>query len=149
MWRNRTKLSWRDILNLGLGQCTVAEVSAQKGWSVQIDLPSQNFGELALKAEKIQARYEIGLKFYEHVHIAARLEIVAQDRPEQRQLPYVMPAAKLRNAVSRNFYSRASHLAPNSFSLKILRQEQQFNIYRAAAIRSALRVESHRSSFAY
>src|ERR1700731_2566573 len=93
MWRSRTRLSWRYILNLCLGHRPVAEVFAEKCRSVQIDLPAQNFGEFVFKAEKIQPRHEIGLKIDEHVHIAARPEIVAQDRPEQRQLAYVMPAA--------------------------------------------------------
>jgi hypothetical protein len=116
MWRSRTNVSWRDILNLGFGQRSIAEVSAQKGRRVEINLPAKNFGEFALKAEKLQARHECGIEFDEHIHVAAWPEVVTQDRSEQRQLPDVMPAAKLRDTVSGNFYPRASHFAQNSFA---------------------------------
>src|SRR5579885_3179981 len=116
MWRSRTMVSWRDILNLGFCQRSIAEVSAQKGRRVEIHFPAKNFGEFALETEKLQARYESGIEFDEHIHVAAWLEVVTQDRSEQRQLADVMPAAKLRDAVLWNFDPRASHIAQNSFA---------------------------------
>jgi len=60
---SRQRFSWRDILNLGLRQCPLAEVSAQKGRSIEINFPARNLGEFTLKAEKLQARHEIGLEW--------------------------------------------------------------------------------------
>src|SRR5581483_9060061 len=95
---------------------SIAEVSAQKGRSVQIDFPAENVRQFAFEAEEFQARHEIGLKLNEYVYIAGGLEVVAQDRSEQRQLADVMPTAKLRDAVLWNFDPRASHIAQNSFA---------------------------------
>jgi len=79
MWRNRTKLSWRDILNLGFGERPIAEVLAQKGGCVQVHPPAKDFGKFRLQREKLQARHESGFEFYEHVHIAVGLKVITED----------------------------------------------------------------------
>jgi len=72
-------VSWCDILDLGFGERPVAEVLAQKGRCVEVDPPPKHFGEFRLQREELQARYESGFEFHEHVHIAIGLKIITQD----------------------------------------------------------------------
>jgi len=73
------RFRWRDILNLGVGEGSITEVSAQKSWGVEIHSSAQDLGELAFEAEELQARRATGLELHQHIHIARRPEIVAQN----------------------------------------------------------------------
>ena len=52
--RSRTKLSWRDILNLGIGEHSVAEKAAQKFGCVEVYSPAENFRKLVLRREEVE-----------------------------------------------------------------------------------------------
>jgi len=110
MCRSRTKLSWRDILNLGVGERAVAEVSAQKARSVKINPATEDLRQLFLHREEIEARHVTGFELDDHVHVAVWPKIVAKDRAEEREPADVMPPAKAADPVRRYFDSRALHL---------------------------------------
>jgi hypothetical protein len=75
-------LSWRDILNLSVGEYPVAEVTAQKPGSVKVDRPSQNGRQLVLHRKEVEARYVARFEFNDYVDVAVRQKIVAQNGAE-------------------------------------------------------------------
>jgi|ERR1039457_868038 hypothetical protein len=110
MCRSRTKLSWRDILNLGVGEHSVAEVTAQKPGCIKVDGPAKNTRQLILHREEVEAGNVSGLEFHDHVHVTVWQKIVAQNRAEEREPTDVMPSAEGANAFHRYVDSCAFHL---------------------------------------
>src|SRR5215469_9287082 len=110
MWRSRTVLSWRDILNLGLGKYSIAEVTAQEPRCVEIDGSAQDSRQLVLHREKFEAGSVSRLELHDHIHVAVRQKVFAQNRPEERELSNMIAPAEVANALRWNFYLRASHM---------------------------------------
>jgi len=110
MCRSRTALSWRDILNLGVGERSIAEVGAQKPCGVKINPAAEDCRQLFLHREEIEAWGVTGLELDDHVHVAVWPEIVTEYRAEESEPADVMPPAKAADPVRRYFDSRALHL---------------------------------------
>src|SRR5690349_960459 len=94
MCASESLASCRDILNFGLAQGFIAEVVAQEPRCVQVDAASENPRELILHGEEGETRRAPREELDEHVDIAVRPEIVAQDRSEERELPDAVTAAE-------------------------------------------------------
>jgi hypothetical protein len=62
---------------------------------VQIDRPPHQFGQFILQGKKGEPRYVARLKLDQHIHIALRAEVIAQDRAEQRQLADVVATTEI------------------------------------------------------
>jgi hypothetical protein len=77
MCRSRTVLSWRDILDLGVGEHPVAEVTAQKPGCIEVNGPTQNYRQLVLHREEVEAGNMSGLEFHDYVDVTVRQEVVA------------------------------------------------------------------------
>jgi len=77
MCRSRTELSWRDILNLGFGEYSVAEVAAQKTWGIKIYSPTENGRQLILHSEELEAGNVSELEFHDHVDVTIWQKIVS------------------------------------------------------------------------
>ncbi len=77
MCRSRTKVSWRDILNLGFGQRPIAEVTAEKARRVKVDLAAKNLAQFLFHPEEGETRSLTGFKLHYDVHVTVRPKIVA------------------------------------------------------------------------
>src|ERR1700693_1202407 len=99
MWRMGTVSSRLDIHLLGLSQDLVAEVLAQRVHGVQVDPPAQDLRQLILHAREREARRTTRLKLDQHVNVAIRREVVAQDRTEEGEPANVVTAAEVAKLV--------------------------------------------------
>jgi hypothetical protein len=102
-------LSWCDILDLRLSYRSLAEVSAEKARSVQIDPAAENPRQLLLHREKGEPWSVPGLEFNQHVHVAVGAKVVSQNGAEQCELADAMPPTKFAQPLSGNFNLRAPH----------------------------------------
>ena len=82
MWRRRTQSSLRDKLDLGFGYHFLTEVAAEKSLGPQVDVASDDLAQLVLHADHVDEG-DLGLRceLHQHVHVALRTEVGAQDRP--------------------------------------------------------------------
>jgi hypothetical protein len=96
-------------LNLGISEDLVAEVAAQKSGRIEINSSAKNGRQFVLHSEEVQAGNVSGLEFHDHIYVAVRLKIIAQDRTEKREPADVMTAAKGTNAFRGYFNLRAFH----------------------------------------
>src|SRR5271165_3569306 len=112
MCRSRSRLSWRDILNLGVYEHSSAEVAAQKPRRDKVDGPAHNAQQLFVHREELEAKIVSGVEFFGHVHVAIWAKIIAQNQAEEREpAAAVMSSEEIANAFRRHFDSRVSHLS--------------------------------------
>ncbi len=76
IWRMELKTSWRDIFGLCFSEDFISEIWTQKPGGIQVHFLPQNLGKLSFHGEKREPGDMPRLEFYEHIHIAARREIV-------------------------------------------------------------------------
>jgi hypothetical protein len=131
MCLSRTKLSWRDILNLGVGKQPVAEVAAQKSGCIEVYSPTDNARQLFLHRKEVEAGGVSVFKFHDHVDVTIRPKIVAKNRAEERKPANVMPSAEIANAVpgyfdfcTPHFDTRTRHILSISRRDRISVKEQ-------------------------
>jgi hypothetical protein len=94
--RNPGFSSCRLIFDLRLAQNFVAQIFAQKSPSVEVHFSPKKLGEFALHGKEIKPDRSVRLELDQHVDVAVRAEVIAKDRPEQRQFPNPVTSAKLR-----------------------------------------------------
>jgi hypothetical protein len=75
MCRKRTVASWRDIVNLGVSNCLVANVSAQEAGSLQVNFAAEHLRQLVFHREEIQPRNVTGIEFDKHIDVAPITEV--------------------------------------------------------------------------
>jgi hypothetical protein len=79
---NRTASSFR-ILYLGLAQDVLAEIATEIRGSSQVDFATEEIRELSLDPRHPDQSDAVSrLKLHEHVHVAVRTELIAQNGPE-------------------------------------------------------------------
>lgn len=96
---------WRDIMHLGLFQHLVAEVRAEKAFSVEIHRVAEQLGKLPLDSRLPNQPHRTALlEFHQNVHMAIGLEILAKNGAEKRQPPDAMRSAERSNFVLGDLY---------------------------------------------
>ena len=100
MWRRRTQSSLRDKLDLGFGYHFLTEVAAEKSLGPQVDVASDDLAQLVLHADHVDEG-DLGLRceLHQHVHVALRTKVGAQDGPEEGEAPDGIAAAKRGDAL--------------------------------------------------
>ena len=89
-----------NILYLRLGPNLLPEIGAEKRWRIQVDRPSEDRRELVLHGKEGQPRNMSGLEFDQHVDVALRAKIIAQDRAEECEPCDMMPPVALLSFVN-------------------------------------------------
>ena len=103
-------LSQRDVdvtprhTRRSLRENLVAKIPAQEPRGAEVSLPPENCRDLLLDVEEREPRSLAGREFHEDIDIAVRTEIVAQNRPKQRQPANVPATTNIResSAIDRN-----------------------------------------------
>lgn len=102
MWRKKKPSSCRGILYLRFSEHSIAEMAIQRIRSIEVYFASEYFGKFCLQVYEGKARYVTRLELYKHVDVAFGTEVIAQHRPEQRQLADMMAATEICHFLARN-----------------------------------------------
>src|SRR6266849_10601542 len=103
-----------DILDNGFGLHALTEVGTEPLQGVEIDLAPKEIRQLLLHAEERETRNVVRIELDQHVDVTVRAEVVAQDRPEQRELTDVVATAEVRDLVLGNIHSVELHAVASS-----------------------------------
>src|SRR3990172_5348885 len=87
--------------NLRLALDPSPDARTQEPTCAEVHPPPQDLREFRLQVEEAEPRRVPRFKVDEHVNVALRLKIFAEDRPEQGQPPDVVTPAKPRNLPGR------------------------------------------------
>ena len=101
--------SCRDREAPGFAENFVAEVGAQALGRVQIDLSLEELAQLVLEGDEAEARGAPRLELDEHVDVALRREVIAEDAPEQREADDAVAPEELGDTIGGNVDRELGH----------------------------------------
>ena len=85
-----------------LAEDPVSEVRTERPRRAEVDVPPEERRELLPRlAELEEARSAVGLELDEDVDVAPGTEVVAENRPEERETPHPVATAEGRYCITR------------------------------------------------
>lgn len=96
MCLRRIRLSCRDMERNSLAEDLIAKVRAERLGRFQVHIAAKNSAQLFFHPDEVKEAGDcLRLELHENVDVALEREVIAQHRPEKRELPDVIPPAEV------------------------------------------------------